>query len=286
MWVTANWPVVVMVVMALIIFGLLIAYLFKSNAIGKAEVEVGAAGFTGKLKLQGKERQISERDFNLINLREFYADSDIGFVICKPLSEEWVIKKARLREMCEEKGFTEELIEGLWQHLSNFIEDPNENIHILTARRGTAQYIKYTPETVMAGAHIEPEVLERFLLGAQETIYDQLGILAYSKDAMKTRISLLDFFFAESQAFRGVGPNRLYVNPENTVFLLDCSAFFGRIEYNGELGDHIINNMALFQENERYFFEVLLTYIQSADKPTKVWDDLRTYLASFRVLAK
>ena len=286
MWVTANWHIVVMVVMALTIIGFLIAYLFKTNVISKAEVEVGAAGFTAKVRLQSKERQISGKDFNLINLNRFYADSDIGFVVRKPVSSEWIIKKITLKEIYEEKGFTQKLKEALWNQISNYIEDPDENIHLLTARRGTAQSIGYTSETTVDGVHLDPKIIQSILLGAQEITYDQIVIFAYSKEAIKLRMSLLGFFFAESQMFRAMGPKILHVNPENTVFLVDCSAFFRNIEYNGELGDHVINNMALFQESDKYFFEILLTYVQSADKPTKVWDDLRDYLDSFRVLAK
>lgn len=284
MWITANWPLVVIVVMALIIFGLLIAYLFKSNAIGKAEVEVGAAGFTGKLKLESKDRHITERDFNLVNLNEFRVDSDIGFVVRKPFSGEWAIKKATFRQTFEEKGYTEDMIERLLEQISNFIEDPNRNVHILTIRRGKVQTIRYTSETVIDGAHPDPKIIESFLLGGQELNYDQVNFFAYSKHAIKTRTSLLDFFLGESRILGVLGPRRLYVNPENTVFLLDCSASFEAIEYNGELSNHVINNMALFQENQRYLFAVLLSYIQAANKPTKVWDELRAYLSSFRVL--
>lgn len=286
MWVVANWPVVVMVLMALAIIALLIAYLFKTNAIGKAEVEVGVAAFTAKLKLQSKERQISERDFNQVNLNEFYADSGIGFVMHKPLSEEWELKKATLREIYEEKGFTEEFIESIWGEVSLFIEDPKENVHVLIIRRGAAQSIRYTEETMIDGGQLDFEVIKSLILRAEEIVYDRVAIFAYNKEAVKSRISLLDFFFAESELLKGVGPKRLYVNPENTVFLVDCSALFEKVIYNGELGDHIINNMALFQENNEYFFEVLLSYVQSADKPTKLWDELRDYLASFRVLVK
>ena len=287
MWETANWQIVVMVAMALITFGLLIAYLFKTKAIGKAEVEIGTAAFTAKLKLQSSERHITERDFNLVNLKDFYAESGIGYVIRNPISGEWAIKKARFSESLEEKGFTKEAVEFLLGNISNnLIENPDENIHSLVIRKGAAQLIKYTPETIINGRNPDLDIIESALQGGQETIYDQVVVVAYDKDKMKRRIGLLDLFFMEARVFGALGPKRLHVNFENTVFVLDCSAFFGNIEYNGELGDHIINNMALFQENEQYFLEVFLTYVQSADKPTKVWDDLRDYLASFRVLKK
>jgi hypothetical protein len=122
MWLTANWP---FVVMAIVIIGA-ITYLFKVGAIGKAEIEVGAKGATAKLKLQSKERQINEKDFDSISLNEFYADSDIGFVIHKPLSKEWTIRKLSFKEMLKEKGFAEEAIEAFWDNLSANIRNPNE----------------------------------------------------------------------------------------------------------------------------------------------------------------
>lgn len=222
----------------------------------------------------------------MVNLNESYSDLDIGFVIRKPLSEGWELKRVTLREIYEEKGFTEEFIEGIWGEVSLYIEDPKENVRVLIIRRGAAQSIKYTEETMIDGGQLDLEVVKSRILRAEEIVYDRVAIFAYNKEAVKSRISLLDFFFAESQVLKEVGPKRLYVNPENTVFLLDCSALFEKVIYNGELGDHIVNNMALFQENNEYFFEVLLSYVQSAEKPTKLWDDLRDYLASFRVLVK
>lgn len=282
MWIEVNWPFVVMGVVIVVLIG----YLFKTRAINKAEVEVGVAAFTAKLKLQSQERQISEKDFNQVNLDEFYADSGIGFVIRKPLSEEWVLEEITLGDIYKEKGFTEELIEKMLERESLRIEDPKENVHALMIRRGSAQSIKYTEETVIDGEPVNFEIIKSLTLCAEEIVYDRVAFSAFNKEALKIRMSLLEFFFAESQTLVGLGPKRLHVNPENTVFLLDCSALFERVIYNGELGNHIINNAMLFQENNQYFFEVVLSYVQSADKPTTVWEELRDYLASFRVLAR
>jgi len=282
MWIAVNWPFVAMGVVIVALIG----YLFKTRAINKAEVEVGVAAFTAKLKLQSKERQISERNFSLINVDEFYTDSGIGFVIRKPLSGEWVLEEITLVDIYKEKGFTEELIEKMLEGGSLRIEDPKENVHALMIRRGSAQSIRYTEETVIDGEPVNFEIIKALTLCAEEIVYDRVALSAFNKEALKIRMSLLEFFFAESQTLVGLGPKRLHVNPENTVFLLDCSALFERVIYNGELGNHIINNAMLFQENNRYFFEVVLSYVQSADKPTTVWEELRDYLASFRVLAR
>lgn len=286
MGLTANWPFVVMAIAIIGMVILAIAYLFKRRAVEQAEVEVGVGEFTAKLKLRSGERQIHEKDFNLVNLNEFYADSDIGFVMHKPLSGEWAIKKPSLAETFREKGFTERVIEGLLERISTDISNPNENIRVLIVGRGNAQVVRYTEESVLAGYQLDVEIIEGVLANCEERIYDQLCILAFKKDAFKRKYGLLDLFLSEVQLLERLGPKRLHVNPENTVFLIDCSASAEKIEYNGELGDHILNNMALFQENSGYFFEVIVSYVQAADKPTEVWDQLRDYLNSFRALVK
>jgi hypothetical protein len=282
MGLTANWP---FVVMAIVIIGA-ITYLFKVGAIGKAEIEIGAKGATAKLKLQSKERQINEKDFDSISLNEFYADSDIGFVIHKPLSDEWAIKKPSLVKAYEEKGLKDAAIEEFLKEISSDIRNPNENIRVLIVGRGNAQVIRYTEDSVIDDYQLDVKILEGVFASREERIHDQLTILAFKKDAFKKKQGLLDFFLSAAQLFRALGPKRLHANPENTVFLLDCSAFAEKIEYNGELGDHVINNMVLFQENREYFFEVMVAYVQAAEKPTEVWDQLRDYLNSFRVLVK
>lgn len=222
MWLTANWP---FVVMAIVIIGA-ITYLFKIGAIGKAEIEVGAKGATAKLKLQSKERQIKEKDFDSISLNEFYADSDIGFVIHKPLSEEWTIRKLSLKEVYKEKGFAEEMIVDLLNQISANIRNPNENIHNLVIRRGTAHSVRYTEETVVDGHQLDLEILKQVLPRLEEIGYDQIYISAARKDSMKSKWSLLQFFLGELQSFRPLNPKRLHVNLENTIFLLDCSVLF------------------------------------------------------------
>jgi len=263
--------------------------LFKIKAIGNAEVEVGAGPFTTKLRLRSKERQINEEDFSSVNLNKFYADSDIGFVIRKPLSEEWTIKKLHLREALKERGITQNAVENSLEKLREGIESPNENIRVLVITRGGAQSIRYTEETVVGGQQLNLEILKeiaKLLPSCKEMMHDQLSVYACKKDAMKQKRSLLEFFLGWVSTSEGLGPKSLYVNHENSVFLLDCSAFMGKVEYNGEIGDHIMNNMFLYQENKGYFFCVIVSYVQAADKSTKVWDELRDYLNSFRVLVE
>jgi hypothetical protein len=286
MGLTANWPFVVMAIAIVGMVAFAIAYLFKSRAVKQAEVEVGVRGFTAKLKLGSGERQIHEKDFNLVNLNEFYADSDIGFVIHKPLSGGWAVKKPSLAETYGEKGLAAAAIEKLLEGLSNDIRNPNENIRVLVIRRGNAQSIRYTEETVIDGQQSDIETLEEVLPSCEEKTHDQLSVYAFKKDAFKRKQGLLDFFLSGAQLYGALGPKRLRVNLENTIFLIDCSAFAEKIEYNGELGDHVTNHMVLFQENNEYFFELVVTYVQAADKPTEVWDELRDYLNSFRVLVK
>jgi hypothetical protein len=277
------WPYILGIVF---IIACLLAYLFKAAVLGKAKVKLGATPFVLELDMQSNKRQISEKEFNLVNLSESYADSDLGFVIRKPLSKEWTQEKIALREIYEEKGFTEEFIKSLLERVSLFIEDPEKNVHALTIRRGAAQSIRYTEGTIVDGSQIDFGAIKSLTLYAEEKVYDHVTIFTYKKEDIKYKISLLDFFFTEAPLARGVGPKRLYVNPENTIFLLDCSALFEKVVYNGELGNHVINNAILFQVNDKNFFEVIISYVQSDDKPTEVWDELRSYLASFRVLVK
>ncbi len=283
----ATWSVAVIVVLVVVIVALLIAYLYKRKAISNAEVEVGAAGFTLKLKLQDKERHISESEFGLININDNYADSDIGFVIRKPFSDEWIFKKLSFKELLIERGFVDKAVEYLLDSLGKSITDPNENIHIKSIRRGEAQTFKFTKETLINGILISDKNLKnaQALTSGEEKSHDLINIFAYNKNAFKTKQSLLDIFLSEVPLISKLGPKKLYVNADNSVFLLDNSAIFEKVIYNGQLGTHITNNMSLFQENNQYFFEVILNYIQSDDKPTQVWDELRDYLASFRVLA-
>lgn len=285
----ANWDTLVIVGLVVIIVVLLIAYLFKIKAIGGAEVEVGAPGFTVKLKLQDKERNISESDFALININDNYADSDIGFVIRKPLSDEWSFKTKIYREILKDKGYKDQFIDNYIKILGNTINEPNKNIHVNTFRREGIHTLKYNEKVIINGNPIDKGAIERInstSTNGEEKNYDQLNIFAYKKDAYKIKKSLLDIFLAEVAFIGTLGPKKLYVNNDNSVFLLDCSAVFENVVYDGQLGTHVVNNMGLYQENKQYIFVIYLSYIQTDDKPTKVWDELREYLASFRVLTK
>ena len=273
MWMWLTIAAVALVVAVIIVIFLL----FRIRAISRAEFAFGVPGFSGKLKLQSAEREISKEDFNAVNLNDFYADSNIGFVIHKPFSNEWEIQKTTVPELQNWRGVSEEVRAQL--------EDVRK-FECLVIRRGGAQTIKYTNQTLINDMQIELNKIKRILPKGEETSCDQVIIVTYKKSLIKETSELLVFFLHHVDYVKHLGPKRLFVNPENTVFLLDCSATFKNIEYNGKLGDHVVNNVILCQENDEYFIDVFINYVQSDDKPPKVWDDLRNYLVSFRVLVK
>ena len=278
-------PFIVLIIAIVAI--LAITYLFKIGVLGKAKTEIGLSPFTFKLDIQSKDRHITEDDFNKIDIKKFYIDSGIGFVIHQPFSPDWVVISGSIRELWEEKGFSEEVIHFLDD--SFLVTDPANNMSVTRFRRGPKQSIKYCVDTTLNDRPIDLEAFDRIremFRDGEELMYDQIAILAMRKEACKIKLGLLELFAHEMAISASMGPKRLAVNPENTVFLTDCSAIFKNVEYNGQRGDHVINNTFLLQENSDYFFEVIVTYIQAGDKPTRVWNELTNYLSSFRVLAK
>ena len=280
-----SWPFIVLIIALVLI--LAITYLFKVGVLGKAKARIGASAFTFELDMQSKQRQITEDDFRKIDLNKFYVDSGIGFVIQKPLPPDWVVVRGNIRNLWDEKGFSEQGIQFL--PYTSLVTDPTNNTSLTCFRRGPKQSIKYTADSTIDDRPIDLKAIDQIkelYIGSEELLYDQIAIITLRKDAFKTKTGLLELFLSEMAIAASIGPKRLAVNPENTVFLIDCSAIFKNIEYNGQRGDHVINNTVLLQENSDYFFVAILTYAQASDKPTKVWDDLTRYLSSFRVSVK
>lgn len=285
MWLTANWPFVALGVVTIIAFVFLVLYL--SSRAEQAKISIGAGPLSFDVDMRSNERHVTEDDFNKIDPKKFYVDSLTGFVIRQPFSPDWVVIRANVGDLWEEKGFSEEGMQFL--NDTFLVTDPANNTCVTCFRRGSKQSVKYTADTMLNARPIDPEVLDQIkeiFEGGEELIYDQIVILALRKDACKIKLGLLDLFVREMAVSQGMGPKRLSVNPENTVLLMDCSAIFKNIEYNGQRGDHVINNTFLVQENSSYFFEIIVTYVQAGDKPPKVWNELTNYLNSFRVLAK
>jgi len=276
------WPYILGIVF---IIACLFAYLFKAGVLGKAKLKLGAAPYVLELDMQSKARQISDRDFKKVNLEEFYVDSDLGFIVRKPVLEGWTVEKMTVAKMYEEKGFTKQITENVLGIKGVATKDPEEDPPALAITSGKAQTIRYTQGTRVDGALLDSSKVRSLLLRFEEIVYDRVSITAFNKEQSDVK-SLLDFFLTVAPFVKGMGPRKLYVNHENTVFLLDCSALFEKIMYNGEHGSHVINNAMLLQENDKNFFGVIVSYVQSDDKPTEVWDELRGYLSSFRVLAK
>lgn len=280
-----SWPLTVLIIALVVI--LAITYLFKIGVLGKAKAQIGVSPFIFKLDMKSKERHITEDDFKKTDLKKFYVDSGIGFAIHQPFSSDWVRVGQNIRELWEDKGFSKKGIQSLDDTF--LVTDPANNTFVTCFRRGSKQSIKYAADTIMNDRPIDPEGVEQaeeIFEGGEELVYDQIAILALRKDACKIKLGLLELFAREMDIVGHLGPKRLSVNPENTVFLMDCSATFRNIEYNGQRGVHVTNNTILLQENSDYFFEVIVTYIQAGDKPASVWNELTNYLSSFRVLDK
>lgn len=268
--------IVALIIVAVVIVPIFL--LFKYRRISQAEFELGFPGVTTKLKIKSEERQITKEKFTSVNLKEMHVDSDTGFIIHNPFSDEWKLFKSTLTQLWEDKGYSKNAMEPLG--ISDEICD------VLIIRTDKAQTIKYMEQTLINGISVESfleEVRQRFVEEVKEILYDQVVVMSFKKNP-EENIKLLDFFFIHARYAMAVGPKKLLVNPANTVFLLDCSAKYECIERNGKIGDHIINNVVLCQENDKYFFSVILNYMQVDDKPTTVWESLREYLNSFRVL--
>lgn len=253
----------------------IIFFLFKYRIIGAAEFELGVPGFTTKLKMQSEQRQMNKEKSASVNPQEMYVDSNIGFIIHKPFSNEWKFIHSTMTHLWEDKGYKKDTMEPLGI--------TNETCDVLISRRGEGHTIKYTGQTMINGEEIILEDIEHLIEEVKEIVYDQVIVLSFKKNP-EDKMGLLDFFLMHARWAMLVGPRKLFVNPDNSVFLLDCSAKFENIECDGKIGDHILNNVTLCLENDKYFFAVVTNYIQVADKPTTVWDDLRKYLESFRVL--
>ncbi len=210
-------------------------------------------------------------------------DSRTGFVIKKPNGSNWTIENhKRFGELLVEKGLSRSIID---EYLSqNLVTDADKNIYPVILRNGERQEVRYTQETIINEEQVDYEGILEAFQGGKEQIYDYIAILPIRKDACKAKLTLIDVFAGELSIARHLGPRTLRTNDDNTVFLIDCSAIFSNIEYNGKLGTHAINNAFLFQENAQFFFEVILAYVQASHKPPSVWEELRELLASFRIL--
>lgn len=261
-----------------VIVGFLIYLLFKNKYISKANFQLGVPGFTTKLSIESDKRYIGQKTFHSINLDEMYVDSNIGFVIHKPFSDEWALTHCSYPELPN------------WQGVNDKIRNELEQLkecQCVVISRGITNFITYTENSLVNGQPIDIDVVKEAIPTCTESAPDQIIVISYKKALVAPFAKdLLSFFFASSGFIAGIGPRRLLVNPENTIFVVDCSAKYSNIKSNNKVGDYILNNVVLYQQNEEYFFRVCVNYVQSDDKPTTVWDDLRKYLDSFRVLVK
>lgn len=281
-----SWELIILFFLIVIIV-VLIGFIILSKLgpfTGKAKI--GAWPLTFELEMRTEKRQISDKDFSLINVDKFHVNSSIGFVVHKPFSKEWSILEPSKREFLKERGFSKDFID-LQMH---DFPDPDKNIKILIIKRGPIQSVQYTKQTKVDGRRFPSNYLglvKKILLDGQEKTYDQIVIQAINRKIIANELpTLFDVFsFATRETLR-FGSKKVFVNRENTVFLLDCSAKFENIKYNGKLGNRVLNNIVLTQENSDYIFLVHVNYVQAPEKPTKVWDELREYLNSFRVLVK
>ena len=141
-------------------------------------------------------------------------------------------------------------------------------------------------------------VMVQFLEGSQENgyqvdlsmldtdtyaFYNQITTLALSKEVVEPDFNLYGLALTWGGLHQG-GVNELVSNPESQYIFEQVSWELKGVSVDGKKTDLTLQRWALFTESSDHYYIVEVQFVPAKSQPEQVWDDLQTYINSFRVI--
>jgi len=113
--------------------------------------------------------------------------------------------------------------------------------------------------------------------------YNQITTLALSKEVVEPDFNLYGLALTWGGLHQG-GVNELVSNPESQYVFEQVSWELKGVSVDGKKTDLTLQRWALFTESADHYYMVEVQFVPARNQPPQVWDDLQTYINSFRVI--
>lgn len=262
---------------------------FGSAAIGAAatiyevnrsrqQVELAAPESGQRLNVNLEDIFTSEREARRLDRDVYLVDLEHGFALLKPLTGWSALEERTLGEVAAEAG-ARVLPTPPWSQQPVFRIRYGEPIEIEWDRT----------------LHVNGQPAPEAVFASQEALYgpppwttnyySQVTIYVFDKQAADQVgfHSLLDIVTFTMQ-FSSGHVNRLVAREGSNFIMAQTSTLYegGRIE--GASATFTLEDWILFAESEKAYYTFEIVFIPQSGHSVQVWEDLQTYMNSFRVI--
>lgn len=208
---------------------------------------------------------------------EYANTSDLGLVLAQPRAG-W----SQIEEMTYYDLFFEEAALSPLILFSSWIGSAWDEQPVCRIRYGEPVQIQYQEGTTENGTPIDLETLRSLIGGDTISHYSQITVLAIDKETA-TDYTLAGIALTWGALHRG-GVNHIVASEESQYILLQATWLLQDVRVDGQKIDLPIERWALFADGPQRYYVVELNYVPSESQPAQVWDDLKAYMDSFRVI--
>ncbi|MBN1813539.1 MAG: hypothetical protein JXA14_17000 [Anaerolineae bacterium] len=217
---------------------------------------------------------ISRQQAAALDADRYFVDLDHGIAIRRPLPD-W----GELEELTVE----EQLAENNAQCFG-LCDQP-----VYRIRYGAPIEIQADSQTLVNGKPIPDE-----WLAALETLYgpppwtylyySQFLVNVFDKSAEEMRLKGLPDLVLLTTHFSAARVNRLIAEENSDFIVVQSSAAYDRIRMQGQMTSFTLESWVLFTEGENAYYVVEISFTPQSGQPLQVWEDLQTYMDSFRAV--
>jgi hypothetical protein len=217
---------------------------------------------------------ISRQQAAALDAERYFVDLDHGIAIRRPLPN-W----AKLEELTVE----EQLAEGGGQCLS-FCDQP-----VYRIRYGTPIEVQSDSQTLINGKPIPDEwlaALEKLYGPPPWTApyYSQVLVNVFDKSSEEMHLKGLPDLVLLTIHYSAARVNRLVAEENSDFIIAQSSTTYDRIRMQGQMTSFTLESWVLFAEGEDAYYVVEISFTPQSGQPLQVWEDLQTYMDSFRAV--
>jgi hypothetical protein len=156
-------------------------------------------------------------------------------------------------------------------------------------RYGTPIEIQADSQTLVNGKPIPDEwltALEKLYGPPPWTYfyYSQVLVNVFDKSTEEIRLKGLPDLVLLTTHFSAARVNRLIAEENSDFIITQSSAAYDQIRMQGQMTSFTLESWVLFTEGEDAYYVVEISFTPQSGQPLQVWEDLQTYMDSFRAV--
>lgn len=218
---------------------------------------------------------ISRQQAAALDADRYFVDLDHGIAIRRPLPDWGELEKLTLEEQLAESN----------ARCFGLCDQP-----VYRVRYGSPIEVQADSQTLVNGKPIPDEwlaALERLYGPPPWTTpyYSQVRVNVYDESTEEqTHVQGLPDLVLLTTHFSPARVNRLIAEENSGFMVAQSSTTYDRILVAGQTTSFTLESWTLFVEGKKAYYTVEISFTAQSGQPLQVWEDLQTYMDSFRAI--